>query len=75
MSPAHVWACGQCGARVVARVGAIARAFQAHLKQCPALVRRPPSAAAPRRDRAPASGAPAAPARQPRPQRLREGGL
>ena len=28
MSPAHVWACGQCGARVVARVGAIARAFQ-----------------------------------------------
>jgi hypothetical protein len=31
MSPAHVWACGQCGARVVARVGAIARAFQAHI--------------------------------------------
>jgi hypothetical protein len=48
MSPAHVWACGQCGAHVVARVGAIARTFQAHLRQCPALARRQPSAAAPR---------------------------
>jgi len=58
MSSAHVWACGQCGARVVARVGAIARAFQAHLQQCPALARRAPAAAPPR----------------PHPQRLREGG-
>ena len=77
MSPEHVWVCGQCGARVGARVGAIARAFQAHLKQCPALARRQPSAAAPRRDdrtrpprgpRARRGGAKAA-------QRLREGGL
>jgi len=77
MSPAHVWACGQCGARVVARVGAIARAFQAHMKQCPALTRRQPSAAAPHSDtrtRPPAGRAPAAAARKPA-QRLREGGL
>jgi hypothetical protein len=77
MSPAHVWACGQCGARVVARVGAIARAFQTHMKKCPALPRRHPSAAAPRRDD------PTPPPRRPRAghvdakaaQRLREGGL
>ena len=70
MSPAHVWACGQCGARVVARVGAIARAFQTHLRQCPALARRRPRAAAPR------PGPPRATAvRRPRPQRLREGEL
>ena len=58
MSPAHVWACGQCGARVVARVGAIARAFQTHLRQCPALARRQPGAAAPRPARPRAAGGP-----------------
>ena len=75
MSPAHVWACGQCGARVVARVGAIARAFQAHMKQCPALVRRHPSAAAPRRDRAPRGARPGRVGAKTAPPRLREGGL
>ena len=68
MSPAHVWACGQCGARVGARVGAIARAFQTHMKQCPALTRRQPSAAAPRRDDRtppPAGRAPATSTRRP----------
>jgi hypothetical protein len=58
MNQEHVWACGQCGARVVARVGAIVRAFQAHVMQCPARARRPSRAAAPRPGHA---GAPAAP--------------
>ena len=72
MSPAHVWACGQCGARVVARVGAIARAFQAHLRQCPALARRQPRAAAPRpAPRGPRAGRVGAKAAPPT---LREGG-
>jgi hypothetical protein len=63
MSPAHAWACGQCGARVVARVGAIARAFQAHLRQCPAL--RRPNPRGPRAGRVGAKTAPPT---------LREGG-
>jgi len=53
MSQEHVWSCGQCGARVVATVGAIARAFKAHMVQCPALARQCLSAAARRRDRVP----------------------
>ena len=53
MSPAHVWACGQCGARVVATVGAIARTFKAHLLSCPALAPRRATGAAPRRARGP----------------------
>ncbi len=53
MSQEHVWSCGQCGARVVATVGAIARAFKAHLLTCPALARRRTSPAARQRDRAP----------------------
>jgi hypothetical protein len=42
MSPAHVWICGRCGARVVATVGAIAQTFQTHAERCPALPRRRP---------------------------------
>jgi hypothetical protein len=53
MSQEHVWACGQCGARVAATVGAIARTFKAHLMTCPALARRRPNAAARRRPRVP----------------------
>ena len=75
MSPAHVWACGQCGARVVARVGAIARALQAHLQQCPALARRESSAAAPRRDRTPRGARPGRVGAKAAPPTLREGGL
>jgi len=63
MSPAHVWACGQCGARVVARVGAIARAFQVHVARCPALTR--PDSRGPRAGRVGA---------QATPRTLREGG-
>ena len=40
MSQEHVWSCGKCGARVVAKVGAIMRTFKAHVLTCPALPRR-----------------------------------
>lgn len=63
MSQEHVWACGQCGARVMATVGAIARTFKAHLVTCPALARRRTSAAA---LGFPAPCAPAAAARRTR---------
>jgi hypothetical protein len=53
MNQEHVWSCGQCGARVVAAVGAIARAFKAHLLQCPARARRRTSPAARQRNRTP----------------------
>ena len=60
MSTEHVWVCGQCGARVVARVGAIVPAFRAHAAQCPALPRR-----AARRRPVPPTPPPAAATRQP----------
>lgn len=40
MSAEHVWACGKCGARVVAPRGTIVETFRAHAEQCPALPRR-----------------------------------
>jgi hypothetical protein len=46
MNEDHVWSCGQCGARVVARLGAIARTFKAHLLTCPVLARQRTRAAA-----------------------------
>jgi hypothetical protein len=72
MSQEHVWSCGQCGTRVGATVGAIARAFNAHLLTCPARARRRTSPAARLRDRAPRTRR-AGRVNAEAPQRLREG--
>jgi hypothetical protein len=53
MKPEQGWTCGQCGARVAAPVGAIARAFKAPLLTCPALARRRLGPARRPRDRGP----------------------
>lgn len=46
MSALHAWTCGRCGTRVVAPVGAILTAFQAHAEACPALGRPRPAPSA-----------------------------